>query len=103
MNKCWSVNIGKFFKPMTRSEIVSKHLMYERLAVKNFANFSSFFKNTEIERIDIGDYMTNYSIENDLMKHLKKMLMSSFKLKIGTVISPLFKKFLEIVRSSTQD
>ena len=34
-----------------------------------FANFPPIFKNTEVGRNDIGDYMKNYAIENEMLKH----------------------------------
>ena len=55
-----------------------------------FANFPPNFKNTEVGRIDIGDYMKNYAIENEMFKHPQRMLISSLKLENGTVITPLF-------------
>ena len=52
-----------------------------------FANFPPVFKNTEVGRDDIGDYMKNYAIENEMIKHPQRMLISSFKLENGTVIT----------------
>ena len=34
-----------------------------------FANFPPIFKNTEPGRNNIGDYMKNYAIENEMLKH----------------------------------
>ena len=61
-----------------------------------FANFPSIFKNTEVGRNDIGDYMKNNAIENEMLKHPQRMLISSFKLENGTVITPLFNFYLEL-------
>ena len=61
-----------------------------------FANFPPIFKNTEVGRNDIGDYMKNYAIENEMLKHPQRMLISSFKLENGTVITPLFNFYLEL-------
>ena len=52
-----------------------------------FANFPPVSKNTEVGRDDIGDYMKNYAIENQMLKHPQRMLISSFKLENGTVIT----------------
>ena len=46
-----------------------------------FANFPPIFKNTEFGRKDNGEYMQNYAIENDHLKHPQRMLLSSFKLE----------------------
>ena len=61
-----------------------------------FANFPPIFKNTEVGRDDIGDYMKNYAIENEMLKHPQRMLISSFKLENGTVITPLFNFYMEL-------
>ena len=54
-----------------------------------FANFLPIFKNTDVGGSDIGEYMQNYSIQNDLLNHPQRMLTSSFKLKNGFIITPL--------------
>ena len=61
-----------------------------------FSSFSPIFKNTEVGRNDVGDYMKNYAIENEMLKHPQRMLISSFKLENGTVITPLFNFHLEV-------
>ena len=38
----------------------------------------------------------NYAIDNEMLKHPQRMLFSSFKLENGTVITPLFKFYMEI-------
>ena len=40
--------------------------------------------------------MKNYSIENETLKHPQRMLISSFKLENGTVITPPFNFSLEL-------
>ena len=40
--------------------------------------------------------MKNYAIENEMLKHPQRMLISSFKLEKGTVITPLFNFYLEL-------
>ena len=61
-----------------------------------FANFPPIFKNTEVGRNDIGDYMKNYAIENEMLKDPQRMLISSFKQENGTVITPLFNFYMEL-------
>ena len=61
-----------------------------------FANFPPIFKSTDVGRDDIGDYMKNYAIENEMLKHPQIMLISSFKLENGTVITPLFNFYMEL-------
>ena len=55
-----------------------------------FANFPPTFKNTEVVRNDIGDYMKNYANENEMLKHPQRMLISIFMLENGTVLTLLF-------------
>ena len=40
--------------------------------------------------------MQNYAIENDLLKHPQRMLISSFKLENGAIITPLFNFYMEL-------
>ena len=40
--------------------------------------------------------MKNYAIENEMLKHPQRMLISSFKLENGTVITPLFIFYMEL-------
>ena len=40
--------------------------------------------------------MKNYAIENEMLKHPQRMLISSFKLENGTVITPLFNFYVEL-------
>ena len=61
-----------------------------------FANFPPTFKNTEVGRDYIGDYKKNYAIENEMLKHLQRMLIFNFKLENGTVITPLFNIYMEL-------
>ena len=40
--------------------------------------------------------MKNYGIENGMLKHPQRMLISSFKLENGAVITPLFNFYMEL-------
>ena len=62
----------------------------------DFSNFPPIFKNTEVGRNDIGEYMQNYAIESDLLKHPQRILISSFKLENGSIITPLFNFYMEL-------
>ena len=61
-----------------------------------FSIFPPMFKNTEVGRNDIGEYMQKNAIENDLLKHPQRMLISSFKLENGSIITPLFSFYMEL-------
>ena len=61
-----------------------------------FANFPPILKNTVVGRDDIGDHMKNYVIENEMLNHSQRVLISSFKLENGTVISPLFNFYMKL-------
>ena len=61
-----------------------------------FSNFPPIFKNFNVSRADIGDYMRDYAIDNDLLKQPQRMLISSFKLENGTVITPLLNFYLSL-------
>ena len=60
----------------------------------NFANFPPIFKNTFVSKSDIGDLMKNYAEKERLLSQPRKMLISSFILQNGTLISPLLLFYL---------
>ena len=60
------------------------------------SNFPRVFKNFNVSRADIGNYMRDYAIDNDLLKQPQRMLISSFKLENGTVITPLLNFYLSL-------
>ena len=62
----------------------------------NFSKFPPFFKNTEVGRNYVGESMQNYAIENDLLKHPQRMLISSFKLENGSILTLLFIFHMEL-------
>ena len=54
-----------------------------------FANFPPIFKNTVVSRNDIGDLMKEHAEKQRIMSQPKRMLISSFHLNNGTIITPL--------------
>ena len=58
---------------------------------KDIADFPPIFKNCEISRDDIGNYMKCFGQINILLR----MLISSFKLEHGPIFTPLRKFYLE--------
>ena len=63
---------------------------------KRFANFPPIFKNSNVGREDIGDFMREYAEKNDLLMKTQRMLISSYKLNNGIVITPLLKFYLKL-------
>ena len=61
-----------------------------------FSNFPPIFRNFNVSRADIGYYMRDYAIDNDLLKQPQRMLISSFKLENGTVITQLLNFYLSL-------
>ena len=61
-----------------------------------FANFIPTFKNTEIRRNNIGENVQIFSNEIDLLKHPQKIVISSFKLENGSIITLLFNFYMEL-------
>ena len=55
----------------------------------NFANFPPILKNTLVSKNDIGDLMKTYAKEGGIISQPMKMLISSFTLENGTLITPL--------------
>ena len=60
------------------------------------SNFPPIVKNIDNTRNKIGEYMKTYAEENDLLKQPQRMLISSFKLTNGTLITPLFNLYLDL-------
>ena len=53
-----------------------------------FSNFLPLFKNTIVSRNDIGDLMKEYAEKEGIMPQPRRMLISSFVLTTGTIITP---------------
>ena len=62
----------------------------------NFAYFPPTFKNTLVSKSDIGDLMKNYAEEERLLSQPRKMLLTSFTLQNGTLITPLLLFYLQL-------
>ena len=67
----------------------------EKLRSK-FFNFPPIFKNTLVSKSDTGDLMKNYAAEERLLSQHRKMLISSFTLQNGTLITPLLLFYLQL-------
>ena len=61
-----------------------------------FSNYPSIFNNFNVSRTDIGNYLRDYAIDNDLLKQPQRMIISSFKLENRTVITPLLNFYLSL-------
>ena len=61
-----------------------------------FSNFPPVFKNTVVSREDIGPLMRKYAEKENIMPQLRKMLISSFFLTNGTIITPLLLFYLQL-------
>ena len=61
-----------------------------------FSNFPPIFKNIDVTRNDIEEYMKTHAEENDLLKQPQRMLISSFKFSNGTIMTPLFNFYLDL-------
>ena len=62
----------------------------------NFSNFPPIFTNTLVSKNDIGDLMKRYAEEEGIMSQPRKMLISSFTLQNGTLITPLLLFYLQL-------
>ena len=61
-----------------------------------FSNFPPIFKNTVVSRNDIGDLMKEYAEKERIMPQPRRMLISSFILTNGTIITPLRLFYLKL-------
>ena len=62
---------------------------------KDFADFPPIFKHCEVSRDDIGHHMKSFAQNNNLLRKPTRMLILSFKLERGPVITPLLNFYLE--------
>ena len=67
-----------------------------------FANFTPISKNTIVSRNDVGDLMKEYVEKEGIMSQPRRMLISSFHLKNGTIITPLVLYYLHLVLECTK-
>ena len=72
------------------------HIEVPGILRANFANFPPIFKNTLISKSDIGNLMKNYADEERLFSQPRKMLISSFTLQNGTLVTPLLLFYLQM-------
>ena len=61
-----------------------------------FCNFPAIFRNTVVSRDDIGDLMKEYAEKEDIRPQRRRMLISSFLLTNGRIITPLLLLFLQV-------
>ena len=61
-----------------------------------FSNFPPIFKNTVVSRDDIGNLMKEYAEKEGIMPQPRRMLISSFILTNGTIITPLLLFYLKL-------
>ena len=62
----------------------------------NVANFPPLIKNTLVSKNDIGGLMKTYAEEGGIMSQPREMLISSFTLQNGTLITPLLLFYLQL-------
>ena len=63
---------------------------------EKFANFKPIFKNANVGQHDIGSLMKDYAEKEGLLCQPRKMLISSFFLENGTLITPLLLSYLDL-------
>ena len=61
-----------------------------------FSNFSPIFKTTVVSREDIGNLMRENAEKENIMPQPRRMLISSFILLNGTIITPLLLFYLKL-------
>ena len=63
---------------------------------KNFANLPPIFKNTNVGRHDTGLLMKDYAEKQGILCQPRKMLISTYFLENGILITPLLLFFLDL-------
>ena len=59
-------------------------------------DFPPIFKNTLVSKNDIGELMKTYAEEEGILSQPRKMMISSFTLQNGTLITPLLLFYLQL-------
>ena len=59
-----------------------------------FSNFPPIFKSTAVSRVDIGNLMILYAEKENITVQPRRVLISSFILTNGTILTPLFLCFI---------
>ena len=91
------IRSGKLFGYVQCDLKVREHLK------TSFANFPSISKNTVVNRNDIGDLMKEYAEKEGIMSQPRRLLISSFHLNNGTIITPLLLFYLHLGLESTKN
>ena len=65
--------------------------------------FFPIFKNTVVSRNDIGDLMNEYAEKERIMSQPRRMLISRFHLRNGTIITPLLLYYLHLCLECTKN
>ena len=91
------INFGRLFGYVQRDLKVPEHLK------AYFANSPPIFEKTVVYRNDIGDLMKEYAEKGGIMSQPRRMLISSFQLKNGTIITPLLLYYLHLVLEWTKN
>ena len=81
---------GQLFGYVQGDIEVPKHLR------RYFSNFPPIFKNIVVSREDIGTLMREYAEKENFMAQPRKLLISSFILTNGTIITPLLLFYLKL-------
>ena len=61
-----------------------------------FSNFPPVFKNTVVSREDIGPLMIEYAEKENITAQPRRLLISSFNLTVGAIITPLLLFYLKL-------
>ena len=68
----------------------------------NFSNLLPIIKNFNVSRAAIRDYMIYRNVENNLLMQPQRMLISSFNLENGTIITPLLNFYISLCLKCTR-
>ena len=84
------INDGRLFGYVQCDIEIPEHLQ------SCFSNFPPIFKSTLVSRENIGNLMREYAEKESFMTQLRRMLISSFNLTNGTILTPLLLFYLKL-------
>ncbi|KAK3736485.1 hypothetical protein QZH41_017404, partial [Actinostola sp. cb2023] len=98
LDRCWTLTQEQILQAVINNTIfgvVECDIRNPETLREKFNEMCPIFKNTEISRDDIGEYMRKFAEENDIMPRPRRSLIGSLKGEKILLATPLLKWYLE--------
>ena len=98
LDQCWTLTQEQILESVVNESlfgVVECDIRVPESLKEKFSEMCPIFKNIEISRGDIGEYMKQYAEENDIMRRPRRSLIGSLKGDNILLATPLLKWYLE--------